>query len=60
MTDNGAEDVRTSVLAETENFAVWQAEEPDDEVTYHLELGNITLHFFQDEWEELLDLLQDL
>jgi hypothetical protein len=60
MTDNGAEDVRTSVLAETENFAVWQAEEPDDEVTYHLELGNITLHFFQEEWEELLDLLQDL
>lgn len=60
MTDNGADDVRTSVLAETENFAIWQAEEPDDEVTYHLELGNITLHFFQEEWEELLDLLQDL
>lgn len=59
MTDNGA-DVRTVVIAETPNFAVWQAEEPDDEVTFHVELGNITLHFFQEEWEEFLDLLQEL
>jgi hypothetical protein len=59
MANNGSE-VRTVVLAETPNFAVWQAEEPDDEVTYHVELGNITLHFFREEWEEFLDLLEDL
>ena len=59
MADNGSE-VRTVVIAETPNFAVWQAEEPDDEVTFHVELGNITLHFFQEEWEEFLDLLQEL
>jgi hypothetical protein len=47
----------TTTIAETENFLAWKAEEPDDEVTYHLELNNVTLHFFKEEWQEFLDLV---
>jgi hypothetical protein len=34
----------------------WKADEPDGETTYHLELNNITIHFFNEEWEEFLQL----
>jgi hypothetical protein len=48
---------KTETLAETENYMAWTAEEPDGEVTYHLELNNVTLHFFDEEWEEFLSLV---
>ncbi|MCB2210463.1 hypothetical protein KQH62_06195 [bacterium] len=48
---------KTSTIAETDNYLAWKAEEPDGETTYHLELNNITLHFFQEEWQEFLDLV---
>lgn len=48
---------KTSTVAETDNFLAWKAEEPDGETTYHLELNNVTLHFFQEEWQEFLDLI---
>jgi hypothetical protein len=47
----------TSTIAETENYLAWRAEEPDGETTYHLELNNIALHFFKEEWQEFLDLV---
>jgi len=50
----------TGVIAETDNYLAWKAEEPDGETTYHLELNNVTLHFFQEEWEELLKLARAL
>lgn len=50
---------KTEVLAETEQFLAWKAEEPDEEMTYHLELNNVTIHFFQEEWEEFLTLVRD-
>jgi len=50
----------TKTLAETENYLVWQADEPDGEVTYHVELNNITLHFFKEEWDEFLSLVGHL
>lgn len=50
----------TDVIAETDNYIAWSAKEPDGETTYHLELNNVTLHFFQEEWEEFLDLASDL
>jgi len=46
------------VLAEGENFSIWRAEEPDGEVSYHLELGTATLHLFEEEWEELVALIK--
>lgn len=48
------------VLAETDNYSIWRAEEPDGEVTYHLEFGSVTVHFFEEEWEEFLDLVSTL
>jgi hypothetical protein len=50
----------TETLAETDNYIVWYAEEPDGESTYHLELNNVTLHFFQEEWDEFKKLVKDL
>ena len=48
---------KTETIAETENFLAWKAEEPDGETTFHLELNNVTLHFFKEEWQEFLDLV---
>ncbi len=51
---------KTETLAETDNFLAWKAEEPDGETTFHMELNNVTLHFFDDEWEEFLQLARTL
>ncbi len=51
---------KTETMAETENYLAWKAEEPDGEVTYHLELNNVTLHFFDEEWKELMELVAHL
>lgn len=51
---------QTEVVAETDNLSVWQATEPDGETTYHIELNNVTLHFFQEEWDEFLQLAKML
>jgi hypothetical protein len=48
----------TDIMAETENFLAWRADEPDGESTYHLELNNVTLHFFKEEWDEFLELVK--
>ena len=55
--DNSQEPI-TTTIAETENYLAWKAEEPDGETTYHLELNNVTLHFFEEEWNEVLKLLE--
>ncbi len=54
------QEVETKTLAETENLVVWQADEPDGETTYHLQLNNVTVHFFQEEWDEFLVLISEL
>jgi hypothetical protein len=48
------------ILAESENFNLWRAEEPDGETTYHIELGTVTVHLFREEWEELLRLIEEV
>ncbi len=53
-------ELRTETLAETENYLIWKAEEPDGEITYHIELNNVTVHFFTEEWEEFLALVRSL
>ncbi len=57
MSDHSQEPI-TSTIAETENYLAWKAEEPDGETTYHLEFNNVTLHFFKEEWDEVLKLLE--
>jgi hypothetical protein len=59
MTNNGKEP-QTDTLAETDNYMVWKAEEPDGETTYHVELNNVTLHFFEEEWNEFVELVRSL
>jgi len=53
-------EIKTTTLAETESYLAWSAEEPDGETTYHVELGTVTLHFFQEEWQEFLQLTRAL
>jgi len=53
--DNKPE-LSTDILVETENYSVWRADEPDQESTFHLELNNVTVHFFKEEWEEFIEL----
>ncbi len=58
MTNSEAMEPKTEIVAETDSYSVWRAAEPDGEVTYHLEMNNVTLHFFQEEWDEFLDLMR--
>jgi hypothetical protein len=53
-----SEEVQTENLVVTENYAAWISHEPDGETVYHLELGAVTVHLFQEEWDEVLDLIQ--
>ncbi len=46
------------VLAETENYAILQGEDRDGEMIYNIELGTVTLHLFQEEWEEMVELIR--
>ncbi len=60
MLKNEQPEIITDTIAETENYMVWRAEEPDGEVTYHVELNNLTIHFFHEEWDEFLKLMRAL
>jgi len=51
---------QTETIAETDNFLAWKAEEPDGETTYHIELNNVTVHFFAEEWTEFIQLVRNL
>ena len=59
MNDNHSEP-KTETLAETDNYMAWKANEPDGETTYHIEMNNVTVHFFQEEWTEFLQFVRDL
>ncbi len=53
-----SDEVETESLVVTENYAAWISHEPDGETVYHLELGSVTVHLFQEEWDEVLALIQ--
>jgi len=55
MPDNETD---TNVLAETDNYVIYTAEELDGETTFHIELDKITLHFFKEEFDELVRLVK--
>jgi hypothetical protein len=59
MTDKNLNDDE-EILAETDNYEVWVDYEEDDEPIYHLDVGRATLHFFQEEWNEFLQLVKQL
>ncbi len=60
MESENDQNLDTEIIAETENFIAWRADEPDEESTYHLELNNLTVHFFEEEWDEFLQLAEML
>jgi len=51
---------KTEIIGETDNYISWKSKEPDGEVLYHIEVNNVTLHFFTEEWQEFLDLMRML
>lgn len=53
-------DVQVETLAETENYVAWLSHEPDGEDVYHLELGAVTLHFYREEFDEVLELIAEI
>ena len=53
-------EIKTETIAETENYLIYSAEEPDGETTWNVELGTVTLHFFREEWRELLELMAQI
>lgn len=50
----------SNVIAETENFIIWLDDRDEEEQQYHVELGGVTLHFYSDEFEELLTLFKSV
>lgn len=58
MSEN--QDVHTEEIASTDNFFAWKVDEPDGETTFHLDVNNVTVHFFKEEWEEFLELMKPL
>ncbi|MGC9520413.1 MAG: hypothetical protein ACP5HG_00855 [Anaerolineae bacterium] len=53
---NAKPEVKT--LGESENYTIWVSNEPElEEVIYHIEFDNITLHLFEDEWEEFVSVI---
>ncbi len=60
MPNKNNSEPETETIAETENYLAWKAQEPDGEATFHLELNNVTLHFFTEEWVEFLELVKAL
>jgi hypothetical protein len=57
---NETPELETTIIAETDNYLAWTAEEPDGERTFHLDINNVTVHFFKEEWEEFLILIKEL
>ena len=51
-------EIKTTIIAETQNYLVYTADEPDGETTYNIELGTITVHLFKEEWDEFLRLIR--
>lgn len=58
--NHSSDEVKTTTIAETDNFMIWTAEDGEGEATYNLELGNVTLHFFKEEWDEFLKLVRSI
>lgn len=50
----------TEILAESENYSMWISQDTDGEIQYHLELGGVTMHFFQEEWDEFVKLMKEV
>ncbi len=50
---------KVETLAETDMYGILAVEE-DGDLTYLLELGNVTIHMMPEEWEEFVMLVSQL
>ena len=48
-------DLNPEIISQSDNFIAWKVDEPDGETTYHLEINNLTVHFFVEEWEQFIE-----
>lgn len=51
------EEVRIEPLVETENYEVVRVTDAEGQVVYHLDLFNLTIRFFEEEWDEFVGLI---
>lgn len=51
-------EAKMTTLSETDHFMIYTLEDTEGELTYNLELGNVTLHFFREEWDEFVRLVR--
>jgi hypothetical protein len=51
---------QVTTLAETEMYEVFVVEGDDGDRTYHLEIGNVTINFLEEDWEEFIDLMDQV
>jgi hypothetical protein len=58
ISSNGTNEEDT-ILAQTENYIVMESLEEDGPV-YHVDFGTVTLHFFEEEYLEFIDLIKQL
>ena len=54
------EEPTLEILIESDTFNLVRAQEPDGETVYNLEFGNVTIHFFREEWEEFVKAIHEL
>jgi hypothetical protein len=55
-----ADELQSEILVETENYMVSRTRDPEGEVVYHIEMFNMTVHFFQEEWDEFKALMEEV
>mgnify|MGYP001166053639 CR=1 FL=1 len=53
-------EVVTTTLAETDEYLAWKAEEAGDMITYFLQINNITINFYEQEWDEFMKFVKIL
>lgn len=54
------DDSKVNTIAETENYVAWTDTDENGEAIYHLELSTVTVHFFKEDWDELLGLMDEV
>ena len=57
MDDNNDTGTDLTIVSETENYAVLLGQDMEGQPVYSIELGSVTLHLFQEEWDELVELI---
>jgi len=57
---NQDQEPKIKMIIEQDDYLLYSADEPDGETTYHMQINNVTLHFFNEEWLETLDFLSEV